>query len=397
MLNSRRRLLMRAGSAAAVLALAPRVFSKPSAAATPTGPLELVQTLATSGARAVAPYWIEGNLYLAVPQLAEDIAGGPVGMNFGDSDTNLILYKYRDDRFVEHQRVKVSGGEDAEFFEIEGRIFLATASIRTGSNPYDYAARSTIFEWVGGRLTPFQSIPTQAAKQWRYLRIGDRHFLALAQGASNEVLGPDDPGNSQILEWVNGAFRHFQNVKSAWGYGWLPFRIGSDQYLAYADHTIPSTILIWDGKGFKLHQTLDGLGGRAFCFYESGGDVFLVFAKLTSETVVYRWSQGRFVAPQTISGPGGRALAVITKENAQYLILVKFITGGREAPQTIQSSEIFKVQEEVFANIGTFPTSGGTDVAVFKVGVDTLVAISESLSADVHFKTPSHIYHFIGK
>jgi hypothetical protein len=246
-------------------------------------------------------------------------------------------------------------------------------------------------------LTPFQSIPTQAAKQWRYLRIGERHFLALAQGASTQALSPDDPGNSQILEWVNGAFRHFQNVRSAWGYGWLPFRIGPDQYLAYADHTLLSMILIWDGKGFKLHQTLDGLGGRAFCFYESGDDVFLVFAKLTSETAVYRWSHDEFVAPQKISGPGGRALAVFTEENQQYLILVKFITGAREAPQTIQSSEIFRVQGEVFTNIGTFPTRGGTDVAVFKVGGDMLVAIAESLSADVHFKTPSHIYRFIGK
>jgi EPTP domain-containing protein len=86
MLNSRRILLKRAGGAASVLALASHVFSKPTAADAPTGPLELVQTLATSGARAVAPYWIGGNLYLAVPQLAEDIPGGLVGMNFGDSD-----------------------------------------------------------------------------------------------------------------------------------------------------------------------------------------------------------------------------------------------------------------------------------------------------------------------
>jgi hypothetical protein len=332
-----------------------------------------------------------------VPQLAEDIPGGPVGMNFGDSDTDLILYRYQDGRFAEHQRVKVSGGEDAEFCEIAGRIFLATASIRTGSNPYDYATQSTIFEWIDGRLKPFQSIPTQAAKQWRYLRIGERHFLALAQGASTEALSPDDPGNSQIFEWVDGSFRHFQNVRSAWGYAWLPFRIGSEQYLAYADHTLPSMILVWDGEGFKLRQPLDGLGGRAFAFYESGGDAFLVFAKITDETVVYRWSQGGFVAPQKISGPGGRALGMITKENHQYLILVKFISGARKAPQTLQSSDIFRVKGEVFTNIGTFPTSGGTDVAVFKVGGDMLVAISESLSADVHFKTPTHIYRFIGK
>jgi hypothetical protein len=397
MLISRRLLLTSASGAASALVLTSRGLTQSALADESGGPLELVQSLSTSGARAVAPYWIEGSLYLAVPQLAEDIPGGPVGMNFGDSDTDLILYRYQDGRFAEHQRVKVSGGEDAEFFEIAGRIFLATASIRTGSNPYDYATQSTIFEWIDGRLKPFQSIPTQAAKQWRYLRIGERHFLALAQGASTEALSPDNPGNSQIFEWVDGSFRHFQNVRSAWGYAWLPFRIGSEQYLAYADHTLPSTILVWDGEAFKLRQSLDGLGGRAFAFYENGGDAFLVFAKITDETVVYRWSQGEFVAPQKISGPGGRALGMITKENHQYLILVKFITGAREAPQTLQSSDIFRAEGEVFTTIGTFPTSGGTDVAVFKVGGDMLVAISESLSADVHFKTPTHIYRFIGK
>jgi hypothetical protein len=157
-----------------------------------------------------------------------------------------------------------TGGEDAEFFEIEGRIFLATASIRTGSNPYEYATQSTIFEWIDSRFTPFQSIPTQAAKQWRYLRVGERHFLALAQGASTAALSPNDPGNSQILEWVDGTFRHFQNIRSAWGYDWQPFRIGPDEYLAYADHALPSIILRWDGEAFRPRQTLAGLGGRAF-------------------------------------------------------------------------------------------------------------------------------------
>ena len=103
MLNSRRILLKRVGGAASVIGLTSHVFSKPTAADAPTGPLELVQTLTTSGARTAAPYWIGGNLYLAVPQLAEDIQGGPVGMNFGDSDTDLILYRYQDGRFAEHR------------------------------------------------------------------------------------------------------------------------------------------------------------------------------------------------------------------------------------------------------------------------------------------------------
>ena len=115
------------------------------------------------------------------------------------------------------------------------------------------------------------------------------------------------------------------------------------------------------------------------------------------ETVVYRWSEGEFIAPQKISGPGGRALGLITRGDQQYLILVKFITGTREAPQTLQSSAIFRIEGGTFTEIGTFPTCGGTDVAIFKVGDETLVAVSESLSKEVHFWTPTHIYRFISK
>ncbi|MDT7630962.1 MAG: hypothetical protein QOI50_2892, partial [Pseudonocardiales bacterium] len=41
-----------------------------------------------------------------------------------------------------------------------------------------------------------------------------------------------------------------------------------------------------------------------------------------------------------------------------------------------------------------FPTSGGTDVAVYPDGNDTLVAVSNSLTADVRFSTETVIYSF---
>src|SRR4029077_16022118 len=106
--------------------------------------LHLVQELDTSGARAVTPFRLDGQLYLAIPQLARDIDGQPAHMNGGDSDISLILYRHQQAGFVEHQRLPVSGGEGAEFFQIGDRAFLATASIRSGSGPYSFDAGSTI-------------------------------------------------------------------------------------------------------------------------------------------------------------------------------------------------------------------------------------------------------------
>ena len=141
-----------------------------------------VQRIPTWGARAVEPVRVGGHDLLAIPQLAKDIPGGPPGMNGGDSDTDLLLLNRAGGRFEPWATLPAPGGEDAEFFTIGDRSFLAVASIRTGAGPYEFAATSTIFEWRGGRFAPFQEVPTFAAKQWKHWQIGDRHFLGLAQG-----------------------------------------------------------------------------------------------------------------------------------------------------------------------------------------------------------------------
>src|ERR1700736_177360 len=91
--------------------------------------------LHTSGARAVEPFNIDGTLFVAVPQLAIDIPGQTPDINGGDSDTSLLVFRANNGGFAEHQRLEAPGGEDAEFFRIGGRSFLATASIRTGRGP----------------------------------------------------------------------------------------------------------------------------------------------------------------------------------------------------------------------------------------------------------------------
>ena len=232
--------------------------------------LEYWQGLPTSGARAVAPFMVGGDLCLAVSQLAKDAPGTHAHLN---------------------------GGEDAEFFHVGDRALLATASIRQGSGPYDLDVDSVILEWNGTTFEPFQAVPTFAARQWRHPQIGDRHFLALAQGVTMDGVTPRNPAQSMILEWDGASFRPFQAVASAWGYNWSHFRIAGHDFLAYADHRAPSIILRWDGAGFEMFQTLDGDSGRAFCFFEADGERFLAFANLMGDTLLYRWDGERFPAP----------------------------------------------------------------------------------------------------
>jgi len=95
--------------------------------------LTLQQRLPTSGARAVVPFELDGRLYLAIPQLAEDVPGQKPQMNAGNSDIDMIVYRWEGGQFHEAERLPVPGGEDAVSFHIGAERFLATASVRTGA------------------------------------------------------------------------------------------------------------------------------------------------------------------------------------------------------------------------------------------------------------------------
>jgi hypothetical protein len=354
--------------------------------------LRLVQALPTSGARAVEAFSHSGVHYLAVAQMAKDIAGQPAKMNGGDSDVETQIYRWADGRFELHQSLKVPGGEDAEFFWIGRRAFLATASIREGAGKYEFNVDSKIFEFIHGRFEEFQRIPTFAAKQWRHFTIGSRHFLALAQGVVMDGVVATNPSKSCIFEWDGALFLPFQEVRSAWGYNWECIEVDGQTLLGYADHAERSILLRWDGSAFQPFQEMDGSSGRAFCCFRHSGETWLAFANLLGESLVYRWSNGSFRRDQALSGPGGREFTWFTTDRAGYLVQVNFLHGSRESPLTELESVIYRCQRGTFSAIETFPTLGGTDTDAFKIGAHQYLAVANSLTADIRFRADSHIY-----
>lgn len=170
--------------------------------------LERRQRLPASGARAVTAFAVDDLGLLAVPQLAVDAPDTSAGMNGGDSDTELILFRRAEDGYEPWSSLAAPGGEDAEFFTIADRRFLAVASIRTGAGPYDYETGSGIYEWHDGKFLPRQSVRSFAAKQWKYWRIGERHFLGLAQGAV--LPGQQDRNRASMVYPAPGPRRTFR-------------------------------------------------------------------------------------------------------------------------------------------------------------------------------------------
>jgi Domain of unknown function (DUF5624)/EPTP domain len=333
-----------------------------------------IQRIPTSGARAVEPVPVAGHDLLAIPQLARDVPGGPPGMNGGDSDTELLLLHRNGGRFEPWRTLPAPGGEDAEFFTIGDRAFLAVASIRTGAGPYEFETTSTIFEWRDGEFAPFQEVPTFAAKQWKHWQIGGRHFLGLAQGVVFPPghAGPDPAASrppaanqdSVVYEWKGEAFVEFQRIPSRWAYNWHAFQAGGEFFVAHAEHAGPSILYRWDGARLQPQQTLADQSGRAFATFDDGGETYLVVACIAAPTRVLRLAGGQFTETQVLDGLGARELAVTRCGGRTLLIRVNFILGTPADPQPSLDSQIYEWDGGKLHEVATFPTCGGTDVTV---------------------------------
>ncbi len=316
-------------------------------------------------------------------------------MNGGDSATDLVLFEELGGTYARIGAVSVPGGEDAEFFRINDRAFLATASVRTGRGPYEYHTESQIFRWDGDRFVPFQSIPTFAAKQWRHWTVGERHFLGLAQGV--EPPGVEvEHRPSLILEWDGERFVAFQEIPSRWAYNWHPFELDGTTWVAHADHLDPSVLYRFDGERYVAHQELAPSAGRAFASFVADGAMHLFVACLTEPSRLLRWDGGRFVELQRFEDLGGREVAVLRHDDELLLVRVNFIRGSRAEPDPSLDSTIYRWKRGRLEIAATFPTSGGTDVALVQDGEAVTMVISNALSSDVRFATDSVVYRITG-
>jgi hypothetical protein len=354
------------------------------------------QRLPTSGARAVLPYVISGTQYIAIPQLSRDIENTPAYMNGGDSDTGALILKWSEGRFVEHDELPLSGGEDIDLFQLGADQFLVTAGVRSGHGPYSYNVDQTLYRWGGTHWEPYQTFPGFASKQWRFFRIGSRAFLSLAQGVTLGHVEAKNPRNSRIFEWNGSKFVDFQSLEGQWGYNWEPFQIDGRTYLGYADHVGESLLFIWNGSAFVHFQSFAPKAGRCFRFFTIGTGHYLAFANIQGDSTLYRWNGDVFEPLQTLSGPGGREFCVVRTETQLYLVQVNFIEGEPSAPKTDLKSRIYRWENDRLDLVEDFATAGGTDAAVFRANGKLFLAVSNSLTPGVRFRTDSIIYGFNG-
>ena len=257
-------------------------------------------------------------------------------MNGGDSDADLLLLNRAGGRLEPWATLPAPGGEDAEFFTIGDRAFLAVASIRTGAGPYQFAATSTIFEWrAAGSPLPGsadvrgQAVAALADRRQALPRAGPGgHRPARARRA-----GPGGQPGLGRLRVGRRAVRRFQPIPSQWAYNWHAFTAGGEYFVAHAEHAGPSVLYRWDGTRLAPHQTLAAESGRAFATFDDGDKSYLVVACIAAPTRLLRWDGARFTEAQVLEGLGARELAVTRCGGRTLLIRINFILGTPANPR----------------------------------------------------------------
>jgi len=351
------------------------------------------QQLDTNGARDVTPFVIDDRHYMVIPQLAKDIPNTKANMNGGNSDVDVLIYRWRKDKFEIYQRLPGHGNESSEFFEIGSKKFLAIASIHSGPKPpFITPSYSMLYEWDGERFVPVQQFYGYASKSWKYFNLGDRHFLALANGVVLPNSKAKHDTSSVIYEYDGQKFIPFQTIPSSWAYQWEFFTIAGKHYLGLTDHLQPSKLYRWNGKQFSPFQEFTNTGGRAFTHFKIQGLHYLAFANISHPSVLYRWNGQSFEQYQEFQGLGGRNFLFYMRGKTPYLMRINFITGSRSNPKSNLASPLYAWKEGKFEIIQEIETFGGVNAAYFAIKDQKFIAIANSLSKDLRFKTHSILY-----
>lgn len=350
------------------------------------------QRLPTSGARGVSTFVVSGERYLIIPQLACDIPDTPAHMNGGDSDVGAPIFRWEGGKFVDDGVLPLSGGEDVLFFKFDAGAFLVAAAIRSGHGPFNYNIDQVLYKRSGASWEPFQTFPAFAAKQWHFFQIGNRAFLALAQGLTLGHIEARNPRESCIYEWDGSRFVACQTLDGKWGYNWEFFDIDEHHFLCYADHVGDSLVLKWDGACFVPFQRFSPSGGRCFRFFEADAERYLAFANIQNESLLYRWDGREFAVHQKLSGPGGREFCVVSAGRELFMVQINFIEGEPSAPRTALKSRLYRWTGGEMKLVEEFATFGGTEASAFEQDGALFVAVANSLTPEVRFRQDSVIY-----
>ena len=160
------------------------------------------------------------------------------------------------------------------------------------------------------------------------------------------------------------SFAEFQRIPSRWAYNWHAFQAGGEFFVAHAEHAGPSVLYRWDGKRLQPWQTLADESGRAFATFGDGGETYLVVACIAAPTRVLRLGRTAVHADPGPRRPRGQGAGRGPVRGPDAAHPGQLHPRHPRRPRPALDSQVYEWDGGKLHEVATFPTCGGTDVAV---------------------------------
>ena len=245
--------------------------------------LKKKQDLPTRGGSDVEHFTIKGNRFLAFANHNSDTEG---------LNIDSFIYKQNDSTriFFLYQTLGTHGGIDMEYFKIGDQHYLAVANHYDGTS---YRQNSVIYQWSLSQeqFVVFQSFKTFGAFSFDFFEITNEQFLAI----SNYYNGSSRSINSFIYKWNSNKFEKIQDIATEGAVNTETFVISNETFIAFANHgqyhfspqnqdSVQSAVFKWSGQQFVKLQSFQTYGARDVKSFTDNGSTLLAFANYQRES-----------------------------------------------------------------------------------------------------------------
>ncbi|MBN1993493.1 MAG: hypothetical protein JW953_12400 [Anaerolineae bacterium] len=336
------------------------------------------QNIPTNGAMDWEFFTIDGNYYLAVANVSNGTT------HFVDSK----IYQWNGASFVEFQSIPTVGAQDWEFFTIDNNHYLVVANSADGVS---WNLDSKIYRWNGTSFAEFQSIATNGAKNWEFFTIGSNHYLVVANYHNGSSFNID----SKVYRWNGADFEVFQLISTSGAEDWEFFTIGSDYYLAVTNlyngssYNRDSKIYRWDGADFEQIpiQQIPTNGATAWKYFTIGSNHYLAVANhyngstYNINSKIYQWNGSSFVECQSIATNGAYDWEYFTIGGSDHYLAVANYYNG--ATRSI-NSRLYRWNGASFVEHQVISTTGAADWRYFTFNNDSYLAVANNNNDSTH-------------
>lgn len=340
-----------------------------------------VHTIATNGASHWEHFAIDGTHYLAVANSKSD----------SSYLVDCIIYRFESSSgaWQVSQTLPGKGTMDLEYFAIDGRHYLAAANSYDGDT---YQLDSVIYQYneTSAEFEVMQLISTESASGWEYFVMGDLHYLAVA----NRYDGITEECTSALYRYNASAsnFEMAQEFNTDSARDWEYFVIGDTHYLAVANQASDSVLYMYDNtsREFEEVQTFPTRQAIDWTFFAVGNRNFLAVANAdappgnVADSAIYQYNSASnvFELVQTIPTLGAHAAEHFVVEHTHYLAFANFFDSSTYRTTSIilrysNASTEFQVVQEI-------DTIGGYDWEHFVIGMTHFLAVANVGNSTTH-------------